>query len=367
MAKKNQVSKFKDLNCLNCGYPFSGSEVYCPECGQKNKSKRITFGNFLKELFNGFVSWDAKFWKTLVPLLFKPGKVSKDYIEGKRARYTNPFRFYITTSIIFFLIIGLSNNIDKYLHFDKVAQRVKKKTQKKQLSEQEIDSIKEVVDKTMTSPFIPKKAKKEILNEIEKSKNDTTKSNNKKFNLIVTKGFRLDVFQKFSKRNPDFSIDQSLDSLGYEKTFFNRFLFDRAKVINRIGKSEETFYEFLKSSTSHGAGALFVLLPVFTLFLSLFYIRRKYNYVEHLIFVFHTQTVFFLLLSFYFLLSIFVTDAKLWVFTVLFLVYLFLAMKNFYQQGKFKTFIKFLLLNFVYFILAVFGGVAIFLLSLSLY
>lgn len=367
MAKKNNLAKVKNLECLNCGYPFFGNEIYCPECGQKNQNDALSFKNFMSEVFQGFTSWDAKFWKTIVPLLTKPGKVSKEYIEGKRAKYTNPFRFYITTSIIFFLIVGLSSNIDKYLHFDKVAQKVKKKTKKEKLSEQQIDSIKQVINKSMTSPFIPEEAKKEVLNEIEKSKNDSINTNKNDFNLTVAKGFRLDVFKRFNKKHPNFSIDQSLDSLGYEKTFFNRFLFDRSKTLNRIGEDQETFFEFLKSSTSYGAGALFVLLPVFTLFLSLFYIRRKYNYVEHLIFVFHTQTVFFLLLSLYFILSIFVTDAKLWIFIILFLLYLFLAMKNFYQQGKFKTFIKFLVLNFVYFILAIFGGITIFFLSLSLY
>lgn len=58
-------------------------------------------------MFNGVFNFDAKFWKTLIPLLTNPGKVSKDYKEGKRSRYSNPFRFYITVSIISFLILGL--------------------------------------------------------------------------------------------------------------------------------------------------------------------------------------------------------------------------------------------------------------------
>ena len=89
--------------------------VFCPECGQKNKGSKITFATFLKEVFNGFISLDAKVWTTLIPLLIKPGKVSRDFIEGRRARYTNPFQFYISVSIVFFLILFLNNyNTNQY-------------------------------------------------------------------------------------------------------------------------------------------------------------------------------------------------------------------------------------------------------------
>ena len=107
------------MECLNCGHPFFGNEKYCPNCGQKNKSKKITFKSFLVEVFNGFISWDAKFWKTLITLLTKPGKVSKDYISGKRSRYSNPFQFYLSVSILFFIIIGLTKKYNEFQDFGK--------------------------------------------------------------------------------------------------------------------------------------------------------------------------------------------------------------------------------------------------------
>ncbi|WP_420793206.1 DUF3667 domain-containing protein [Polaribacter ponticola] len=58
----------------------------------------------MHEVFNGLFNFDAKFWNTIIPLLINPGKVSRDYIDGKRQRYTNPFRFYLTVSIIFFYL-----------------------------------------------------------------------------------------------------------------------------------------------------------------------------------------------------------------------------------------------------------------------
>lgn len=113
LKKKNKPSKVKDLNCLNCGYPFARNEKFCPECGQENKGSKITLANFLKEMFRGFFSWDAKFWRTLLALLFRPGKVSLDYISGKRSRYSNPFRFYLTTSVLFFLLLNTNETYKK--------------------------------------------------------------------------------------------------------------------------------------------------------------------------------------------------------------------------------------------------------------
>ena len=103
ISKSN--NNFKHLECLNCGHPFNGDEKFCPFCGQKNTSKKLSFSVFINNLFSGFLSYDSRFWRTFIPLLIKPGKVSREYIEGKRARFVNPFRFYLSVSIIFFLIL----------------------------------------------------------------------------------------------------------------------------------------------------------------------------------------------------------------------------------------------------------------------
>ena len=98
------------MECLNCGHPFFGNEKYCPNCGQKNKSKKITFKSFLVEVFNGFTSWDAKFWKTLIPLLTKPGKVSKDYISGKGHVILILFNFIFLSLYFSLLFLGSQKN-----------------------------------------------------------------------------------------------------------------------------------------------------------------------------------------------------------------------------------------------------------------
>ncbi len=111
-----------------------------------------------------------------------------------------------------------------------------------------------------------------------------------------------------------------------------------------------------KKLLSYLSISLFVFLPFFTLFLKLLFIRRKYTYMEHLVFVFHTQTVFFLLLIILMLLNFFVTMQNVtWIFIIVFLLYLYKAMRNFYEQGRIKTIVKFVLLNTYYMFLALAG------------
>lgn len=348
--------------CLNCGHPFLNKEKFCPECGQKNKGQKITFGSFIKEVFNGFISWDAKFWTTIIPLLTKPGKVSKDFIEGKRMRYSNPFQFYLTISIVFFLILGLIESYEKFKQLNDGAPKASKPkvvTPKKKATQAEIDSLKKDVDKRLSSPFIPidSVTKKKILDDIEKNAKDTTKRGNR----ISFGGTRLDKFVDYHKKYPEANVDQALDSLGYEKNFRNRFLYDRAKISSSLIK-KDGFKKFLNETLSYASISLFILLPIFTLFLKFFYIRRKFTYVEHLIFVFHTQTVFFLLLTLFITLNFFTQNVESWLFILLFLIYLFIAMKKFYQQGYFKTIVKFCLINMAYLFLA---GIGVFILALG--
>lgn len=318
-------------------------------------------------------NFDAQFWTTIIPLLLKPGKVSRDYVAGKRQRYTNPFRFYLTVSIVFFLLVGLYNTKEKYQSFAKENKTEIVDESKNETSKSEkLDSIKNKLNEEMKNSFIPvpEATRKQILAEIDKEANDSTKfkTNSGAINFDFGNGTsRLDKFVKYQQNYPDSDIDIALDSLGYEKNFTNRFIYTRAKAVNSFTKSKESRDQFFNQLLSSGSLALFVLLPLFTLFLKLFYIRKKYTYVDHLIFVFHIQTVFFMLFSIFYIFKIVGAEPQLWIFTILFLVYLFLSLKQFYEQGYLKTTLKFILLNMSYTIVATIGIVFVLLISFAIF
>ena len=280
------------------------------------------------------------------------------------------------------MIIGLSKTIEKYEELTAetkadITNVIKKdavknkEVIKEKLSNEKIDSIKKNVDDKMKNFIIPvpEETRKVVLQEIEKEAKDTIKSfkGNDFSNFTINGDTRLEEFSAYVKKSPDSKIDVALDSLGYDKTFTNRFLFTKAKSLYSITKNEESKDQFLNQVLSYGSFALFILLPVFTLFLRFFYIRRKFTYVDHLIFVFHIQTVFFMLFSIFSILEIIKLKPELWIFVCLFLLYLIIAMKKFYQQGYIKTFFKFLLLNLSYTIVASIGIMFVFLISFVMF
>ena len=361
---------------MNCGHPFFGHEKFCPDCGQKNKGKRITFINFIKEVFNGFISWDAKFWQTLFPLLLKPGKVSKDFIEGKRARYSNPFQFYISVSLLFFLILG---SVHKYHAFQELT------TGKSNNSTDNFNFVKVTKDQkdldsvTMeASKSLDKVLERVKVDSIERKKiSDLVKNNinNPKSTISLDNPFsiggkgKISNMLEFQRKYPKISVDTALDSLQYTKNFGNRFVYSKCKVINSwMSDTDKGNQDFSRELISYASISIFIFLPIFTLFLSFLYLRRRFTYVEHLIFVFHVQTVFFLLLIIFYLLN-FVTENNnlILIFILLFLLYLFIALKKFYQQGFFKTFIKFIILNQIYLFLAAIGVVLVAAITFAFY
>lgn len=352
---KKKKTQIKGLECLNCGQPLNGVENFCSYCGQKNSTGKLSFGVFIQTLFSGFFSYDSRFWKTFIPLLTKPGKVSKEYIEGKRARFVNPFQLYLNVSIIFFLIIGFSinsenknfiNNNNNFINNDSLNRAIQQEIER--------DSTINKEDKSLISNIsnIATISKKRI-----RENNYQFQINSKNEKEI---GFRekMNDFWAFNIKNPNLNSESALEKLGYSKTFWNNFYYNQivnvAKKNNQIkldgGKS--LLNEFISSTSI----SLFIFLPLFTLFIKLLYWRRHFTYMEHLVFVFNTQTVFFLFyIIFYLLNTIFKTDIFYKIFILLFLFYLYKAIRNFYEQGRFKTIIKFLFFNTFYLTISFIG------------
>lgn len=95
--------------CLNCGTGLKGP--FCYYCGQPDRNFLRFFPALLREFLEDFLDLDSRFARTLKPLLFKPGRLTRDYLDGRRFRYTPPMRLYLFSSIGFFLLAALVSNI----------------------------------------------------------------------------------------------------------------------------------------------------------------------------------------------------------------------------------------------------------------
>lgn len=94
--------------CLNCGTPLEGA--FCHACGQKAHIHR-TIAAILHDLAHGVLHLDGKLWSTLPMLAFKPGKLTRDYIDGRRARYISPMAMFLFSVFLMFAVfqaLGIS-------------------------------------------------------------------------------------------------------------------------------------------------------------------------------------------------------------------------------------------------------------------
>lgn len=99
---------FQEAACLNCATPLIGS--HCHLCGQAAHLHR-TLGALGNDLMHGVLHLDGKAWRTLPLLAWKPGELTRRYIDGERARFVSPMAMFLFSIFLMFAVfqaIGLS-------------------------------------------------------------------------------------------------------------------------------------------------------------------------------------------------------------------------------------------------------------------
>lgn len=291
--------------CLNCGATLGGQ--YCGNCGQRAASRLISIWELLKDAFGDLLELDSRLWRTVIPLMIRPGQLTRDYLRGRRARYMPPFRMYLVLSIVFFLVAFFDPREELGILFE--AEPVGQ-------SEQGTDESSEVAPDGETA-----------------------------IGITIDDGAR-------AKCNLD-----ELDDEDLPPWLASRLTPERLKVVcDRIIADDGR--AFLNKLLDNVPIALFILLPVMALILKALYPLSKRFYVEHLLFVVHYHAFVFLILSLQVLVSRLgalaaVPDLP---FDVVGLamalyvpVYLYKAQRRVYEQGRFFTVVKFSVLTLAYF------------------
>lgn len=330
----------KEKNCLNCGTTVLGR--YCHVCGQENVETKESFFSLLKHFVYDILHFDNKFFETLKYVLFRPGFISKQYVEGKRARFLHPIRMYLFTSALFFLV--LFSLQDPQSGFSNMAASSDTLSRKDRL--EMLDGLRqELAQKPDDSTLLRQ------INRLQDTMVALTASDvlaNESQPLIVTIDNKATSLQQYD------SLQQALP-VAQRDNWFKQRLIRKGFAINSkySGNKEEGLKHFLELFLHKLPYLLFVSLPFFALILKLLYVRRKsFYYSDHAIFTLYHYIFSFILLLFIFLLSQLATWTQVQLFqnlipffVLLWGVYLYIAMHNFYGQGWGKTFSKFLLLN----------------------
>ena len=102
-----ELVKLESEACANCQTELSPSDNYCPNCGQKVQDLRIGFWQLTIEFLSNNFNFDTRLGRSAVALVTSPGKLTKEFNEGKRANYVKPLQMYFFVSFVFFLMAGL--------------------------------------------------------------------------------------------------------------------------------------------------------------------------------------------------------------------------------------------------------------------
>ena len=362
LSKFTPLSHSKERNekiCLNCGAALYGR--YCHSCGQENIEPKQSAWHLVTHFFYDITHFDGKFFTTLKDLLIRPGFLSKEYIIGKRASYLHPIRMYVFTSAIFFIIffslfdlknLKLDNRVKlngQSMEQARKAALANAKTKKDSLSVEQIFSRMDNIQRPLVF-------------------DDSSKQNESE---AMSVGFGQHQYKSIEEYD---SIQKVLPAPAKDG-WFKRIAMHKQIDLNvrYKGKRNELLYEWITVFLHNFPKMLFISLPLFALLLELLYIRRrkKFYYADHGIFAIHLYVYSFIAMLFIFAIRYIINMTGwgwLWLLNTAIILYsmyyFYKSMRNFYQQSRIKTFLKYIILYALSFTITMLLFIVFFLFSI---
>lgn len=345
----------QDKHCLNCGTEVP--ERYCTHCGQENAVPHESFGHLVKHFVGDVLHYDSQFLTTLKYLLFRPGRLTKEYIAGKRVSYVNPIKLYIFVSFVFFLVFATVMHKE---HKSEDEEHEEKKGKKEHTGDT-VPSVGSVLRTVADSISSANGLREEHIEADTTGGNDsvyhyrplktapvaaatTTKTDTAgkvaaKADTTKHKGTTLEKDETMYSSLAAYDSAQQALPAEERDYWLARWMTRRALRMGGSSKGDE-FEEAIKHNAPK---MMFVLLPLFALWLKILY--RKRFYADHAIFALHVHCFAFVVLLVTLLLDNFVNTDKFTGWGLLLIgIYVWLALKNTYQQSYRRSFLKTLLL-----------------------
>ena len=336
--------KYRGTQCINCETSLDISEKYCHHCGQLNSTKKLTIKDFIEEFFANFYAYDSRLRNSIISIFTKPGALAREFNEGKRHTYANPFRLFLSVSIILFITFNLTEGDNL-----PVSDTAKEELAKEQFKE-EIKKDSAALKILNTNVTI----KDNLLKDKIKYSRDSIYT--KEFiDENISSGFKPVIytalsFRNFNRKYPEKTTEEALKELGHEVTFSTKTLFNKSKTFKSNDIESEVFDYFYQKLPFF----IFLSLPILTLMFWLVFYSKKINYTEHLVFAYTFFTFIFMCLMIFNLISLLNDNIATFFegisFAFIFPIYFYKSLRNFYQQSRWITVLKFLILNPLFFL-----------------
>lgn len=116
-------------NCLNCGAPLS--RAYCADCGQSAHIHK-SVGAIWHDLLHNVLHADGKLFRTLPELALRPGRLTRRYIDGERAKFISPLGLFLFSALLLYAtysIFGDKGEAGSRMSAQAAAEELREETQ----------------------------------------------------------------------------------------------------------------------------------------------------------------------------------------------------------------------------------------------
>lgn len=333
-----------DKTCLNCGTIVG--ERYCTHCGQENTEPKENVWHLIGHFFADITHFDSQIFTTLKDLILRPGYLTREYAAGRRVKYLNPIRMYIFISAIFFLVMFAGTEeehkggVEESTHVTNIFRQ------------QFADSLRGTTGGVAAADSVRRGVNREIAARLDTT--EAVKAGDESMFFSFGSGGKLTIDlteNKYNSLREYDSIEPRLPDSSRNSGLWGWILRRNVQLKEEHGGRSKMHIE---QNLQHSIPKImFVLLPLFALFVSWFYSRKKYYYVQHAIFTIHFHSFLFLLFMVVVLVSKQLTSyqAVMWIFFgtyVLAYLYLVAALRGMYQQAVWLSALKGLAIGVLY-------------------
>lgn len=275
--------------------------------------------------------------------MLKPGVLARRFVDGKRLKYLHPAQFYLFISVIFFFIFSFTvRQVDT-----EVSQAIKKGFDQ----ENNVNAVlvkADTLDINEAKKVLKKNQKLIGLSDEELVELDSVMSADPQL-ANITFGFKRELLDSLITAGAP--LNQKFKAMGMKEeanAFSRRFYEQMLKFYEKQGGGIlQVLYDTIPI-------AMFLLLPLFALFLKIFYWKPA-TFAHHLVFSFYFFT--FIFASFCAILLI----NKVWQIPIAievlicfsFVIYLMFALRNFYRSSWKGAFFKAYIISFLYMLIIV--------------
>ncbi|MCS3530726.1 DUF3667 domain-containing protein [Chryseobacterium sp. JUb7] len=265
----------ENKNCLNCNHQVE--ERFCPHCGQENIETRQPFHYLFTHFIEDFTHYDGQFWQTIKYLLIRPGKLTKEYLSGKRQTYVAPVKLYIFISFITFLVPNFFPHSESGDHKKEKTIQVDSKTKKEEQAQNTEKTLENLTKEGILSEKTAQKTKS-VIDSAKKADptDDLIDSSLSDESAPILNAHNMTEYEQLQKKDESgfYSIMKPLAKKMFE--------------MKEKGLTKKQIWEKYGETIVHTVPkALFVYLPIFAFFLWIFHNKKKWWYFDHGIFTLH--------------------------------------------------------------------------------